>query len=509
MNVAFRVDASTQIGTGHFTRCLALGDALGKLGVRTRFVSRHLPPHLRDLVRGSGHEFAGLSGAPEQHPTEATAHSSWLGTSQRQDAADTIQALSDAHWDWMIVDHYALDARWEAPLRSAAGRIAVIDDIADRSHDCDLLLDQNLHSNGSTRYAGKVPDRSLLLLGPRYALLREEFHAGRQNLAPRGEPVRRMLVFFGGADAGNHTSEAVEALAGLAIPTLHVDVVVGLGHPARDRVASDCLRHGYALHVQTEQMVQLIAAADLGLGAGGSATWERCCLGLPTLALCTAENQREQLSSAARAGLVYAPEFGESDRTGLIQRHVLALIENGPLRYAISAEGMATVDGLGTARVVDSLGAVDGLGLADIEFRAANESDSRKLFEWRNDPAVRAVSRCVDPIEWEDHCQWLAATLKSSDRALLIGESVGLPVGVVRFDLKEDEAEISIYLVPGAHPPGRGRQLLRSAERWLKANRPKVNRITAQVMGGNERSSRMFLGAGYRSGATSYSKRLR
>jgi RimJ/RimL family protein N-acetyltransferase len=111
-------------------------------------------------------------------------------------------------------------------------------------------------------------------------------------------------------------------------------------------------------------------------------------------------------------------------------------------------------------------------------------------------------------IEWESHCRWLATVLGAPDRVLLIGESLGSPVGVVRFDLKGEEAEISIYLVPGAHPPGRGGQLLRSAERWLSENRPQVNCVTAQVLGPNERSARMFLGAGYRKDAAQYSKRL-
>lgn len=502
MDVAFRVDASRQIGTGHFMRCLTLADGLRECGVRVRFVSRQMPDHLEKLLMAAGHELARLHPPGAAGADAGIRHAGWLGTSQERDADDTVAVLSGRRWDWMVVDHYSLDARWETTVRAAAGQIAAIDDIADRAHDCDLLLDQNMHPRSEQRYAGKVPGRGTLLLGPRYALLRKEFRTARESLRVRGPDIGRILVFFGGADASDRTSGAVEALAGLGLPFLKADVVVGLSHPNRDRIAAQCSRHGYLLHVQTEHMAELIAAADLGIGAGGSATWERCCLGLATLAFCTADNQREQLEAAACAGLVYAPAVTDSDWIGAVRRHVMTLIENPPLRQALSAAGMRSVDGLGTMRMLEALGAT----LVDL--RRAGPEDSRRLFQWRNHASIRAVSRHGDPIEWETHCRWLSKTLDSPDHPLLIGELNGAPVGVVRFDVKGEEAEISIYLVPVSHPPGRGRQLLRSAEKWLGAHRPGVSTIRAVVMGGNERSARLFLGAGYRSDEMSYSKRL-
>ena len=173
MNIAFRVDASTQIGTGHFMRCLTLADALKQHGAKIRFASRHMPEYLRDMLVVKGHEFMLLDSSPSDAISDGLSHANWLGTSQHADAQDTVQALSGQTWDWLIVDHYALDARWESALRQTAKNIFVIDDIADRQHDCDVLLDQNLYADMDSRYTGKVPAHCQLLLGPRYALLRD------------------------------------------------------------------------------------------------------------------------------------------------------------------------------------------------------------------------------------------------------------------------------------------------------------------------------------------------
>jgi UDP-2,4-diacetamido-2,4,6-trideoxy-beta-L-altropyranose hydrolase len=501
MKVAFRVDLSARIGTGHFMRCLTLAEALKQRGAKTRFVTRQLPDVFRDMLNRGEHEHSLIACEESSELDRDLRHSHWLGTSQARDAAETARALKNSTWDWLVADHYALDSRWESRLRESSIRIAAIDDIADRTHDCDLLLDQNLQPGSGERYAARVPKNCRVLLGPRYALLREEFRAAREHARPRDGAVQRILIFFGGADIGNFTAEAIEAVARLRVSGLHVDVVIGARHAQGEEIAAQCRRHGFICHVQTERMAELTAAAELAIGAGGTAVWERCCLGLPALTICVAENQKEQIAAAAGAGLVYAPEYVEAP-AAFIQRHTLALMENPLLRRSISNACLLAVDGRGASRVADSIAG------ADIKIRAATADDARNLFAWRNDPGVRDVSRSRGLIEWSAHQAWLAAVLSSPDRHLLIGEHEGSPVGVVRFDVKDEDAEISIYLVPGTQPFGRGRSLLQCAERWLAVNRPNVGRIRAEVMAGNERSKGLFLGAGYQRESASYSKRL-
>ncbi len=483
-------------------RCLTLANALKQRGVRTRFVSRHLPAYFRDMLIEKGHELALLDGTQNDAALDELAHARWLGVGQTQDAADSIRVLSsDRTLDWLIVDHYALDFRWESMLRRTANKILVIDDIADRQHDCDVLLDQNLYADMQTRYTGKVPTHCRLLLGPRYALLGDEFRRLHDQIKPRSGPVKRVLVFFGGIDADNYTGHAIEALSELDISDLHVDVVIGEQHPVRERIEVDCARLGFICHIQTDKMAELMAAADLAIGAGGSASWERCCLGLPTLTLCVADNQHEQITAAASECLLYAPEL-EGELISAIGRHMSALMENGRLRQVLARAGMQAVNGRGALRVIRSL------GCSDIEIRVARQDDADKLLEWRNHPTIRAASCEPGVINREEHQQWVASVLASPDRLLLIGHREGSPVGVVRFDIQGDEAQVSIYLVPNIKQPGQGRELLQSAECWFIANRPRVNKISAYVCGDNERSQRLFLGAGYQFESISYSKRL-
>lgn len=499
--IAFRTDATGQTGTGHFMRCLALADVLKQRGEQIRFVSRDLPEHLRNMLATKGMELTPLGSGATASPTDDLAHSHWLSVSQEQDAQATIHALSDTSWDWLVVDHYALDGRWESALRATAKRIMVIDDIADRQHDCDVLLDQNFYADMRTRYSGKVPVHCQLLLGPRYALLRDEFRKLRQQIKPRTGSVKRILVFFGGVDANNYTGLAINVLKELGIERPQVDVVIGAQHPCREEIEATCATQGYVCHVQTDRMAELMAAADLAVGAGGTASWERCCLGLPALSICTAENQRKQLADAAEEGLLYAPS-PEGDLAEGIKRHIGALLENAPLLRQISEAAMKAVDGRGLARAAGTM------GLNGIEIRTANENDSLKLFEWRNHPTIRAVSRSPDLITFEAHQSWLAAVLSDRDRVLLIGSIGELPVGVVRFDKQGDDAEISIYLVPDGGFTGQGHDLLLSAEQWLRSNRPDIKRIRAVVLGGNEPSQRLFLGANYRLESIYYTKEI-
>lgn len=500
-HIAFRTDATSQIGTGHFMRCLTLADELNRCGARIRFVSRDLPLHLRDMLVARGMELVALDGDVTRLHTGDLAHASWLGASQDQDAQSTIQALSDQSWEWLIVDHYALDFRWEGAMRGAARKIMVIDDIADREHDCDVLLDQNFYADMQTRYAGKVPSHCELLLGPRYALLRDEFRKLHEQVKLRTGDVNRILVFFGGVDVDNYTGQTIEALSGIDVRGIHVDVVVGAQHPCREQIKVACAQLGFICHVQTSKMAGLMAAADLAIGAGGSATWERSCLGLPTLVFCTAHNQRKQIVDAAREGLLYAPEVG-ADLTRAIQRHTSALIENTNLREHISRNCIQAVNGRGVKRVITSL------GMSGIEIRMANLGDSENLYQWRNHPSIRAVSRSTNVIDWQDHQDWFASVLADPEKMLLIGQNSESPVGVVRFDKQNDEAEISIYVIPGCVSSGLGQGLLQSAERWLAANHPEVIKIRAHVLGANERSLKLFSGAGYQVESTHYSKKL-
>lgn len=497
MKIAIRTDASPQIGTGHLARCQSLADALHTRGAKVIFVCRHITEGAAERLQAAGHTVICIDGAGE---SDELTHSAWLCGAQSEDAARTRAVLADFAPDWLIVDHYALDARWQRALRAVAARIMVIDDLADREHDCDLLLDQNLYADMELRYAQFVAATAHLLLGPRYALLRPEFGAVRGRR--RDGTLRSLLMFFGGVDASNQTGRVLALLPRALPPQVEVDVVIGTAHPHGSEIKSTCAQFGYRCHVQTTRMAQLMAEADLAIGTGGTAVWERCCTGLPALVWPVADNQRLQVATAAEAGLLHAPpRIGEDDDT--LVRQIAAMSDSPDLLRAMSAVGAAAVDGAGVARVCRAL------GCTGISLRLAIEEDCDDLFAWRNREAVRQASRNREPIPRLMHEGWLADTLARADRRLLVGERNGVPLGVVRFDLAGDEAEVSIYLAPGEHGAGAGGDLLAAAERWLTLDQSAgVCKIRAEVAGDNTPSRQMFLSAGYRPDAARFLKRI-
>lgn len=349
--IALRVDASEKIGTGHFMRCLALANTLSEEGCTLHFVSRSLPYHLQVEVKSRGFGLTILGGVTDDQLRGELFHSEWLGVSQSQDAVGTIDALKGVIWDWLIVDHYSLDCFWERKLRSSVKKILAIDDIADRNHDCDVLVDQNLYADMRTRYLGKVSPDCLLLLGPKYALLRKEFKRMRIQVSPRIGKIKKILVFFGGVDSENCTGASIRVLSELMLPEVHVDVVIGAQHPSRNQIETECIKYGFDFYIQTDRMAELMAAADLAIGAGGSACWERCCLGLPSMLVSLAANQiniaktLDELKAAKYLGFsvdVILSKMGSA---------ILDLLSNSKCMEIMSNSAYSLVDGLGTERV--------------------------------------------------------------------------------------------------------------------------------------------------------------
>ncbi len=353
MRLAVRVDASGAMGIGHVMRCLTLAQECRHQGAEATFFCREHPGNLLDFIRAQGFPAIGLP-SPVGAPRGGSLYEQWLGVPWYQDARDTIEAMGSHAFDWLVVDHYALDARWEEALAPKVGRILAIDDLADRPHAVDLLLDQNRPEH-TEAYAALCPKGCHRLLGPRYALLRREFLEARRAVQPRSGGVGRLLVFYGGVDATNETSKALRALQTLG-RDWHVDVVIGATNPHRAEVERRVVDlKGAVLHVGSTEMARLMAQADLSLGAAGTATWERAGVGLPVVATVVAENQQEIGSEIVRCGLGQclgeAAQVGEQD---LVQA-LLDLEANPEKGHRYSAAGWALVDGQGAARVYQQM----------------------------------------------------------------------------------------------------------------------------------------------------------
>lgn len=358
MEIAFRADASLQIGTGHVMRCLTLADALAEQGAQCTFICRKHSGHLLSLIEQRGHRALSLPTPTDDYEAQpGFAHAAWLGTDWTTDAEQTQRVLAYQRVDWLVVDHYALDHRWEYALRSCTKRLMVIDDLADRPHDCDLLLDQNL-GRSAEDYASLLEPGTTTLIGPQYALLRPEFAALRvHSLARRSEPkLKHLLITMGGVDKDNATGQVLEALK--ECPLLQdsrITVVMGPHAPWLDKVreqAANMPRPTEVL-VGVSNMAQLMAESDLAVGAAGSTSWERCCLGLPSIVLAVAENQRAGLEALQDTGAVIALTACNQIRDVLSDWLLVDLTES-PLPKLSKAAATVT-DGAGGAKVVKLL----------------------------------------------------------------------------------------------------------------------------------------------------------
>lgn len=300
MKITFRVDASLEMGTGHVMRCLTFANALKEQGTECHFICREHPGNLIPQLTQQGHKVhtlaystAATAPANTEHPL---AHAAWLGSSQATDA-DLCQAIIETTQpDWLIVDHYALDIQWEKALRPYCKKLMVIDDLADRQHDCDLLLDQTF-GRAPKDYLPLVPQDCQLLCGSEYALLRPEFAQWRDYSLKRREQgqLEHLLINLGGVDKNNITSQILKALANSPLPkNCHITVVMGATAPWVEEVKHQAAQLPWPTQVKVgvSNMAELMANSDLAIGAAGATSWERCCLGLPTIMVVLADNQK-------------------------------------------------------------------------------------------------------------------------------------------------------------------------------------------------------------------------
>ena len=494
-SVVFRTDASLQIGTGHVMRCLTLAEALRERGATCRFVTRAHVGHRIGAIRARGFYVAELpiaDPAPSREPV--TAHDAWLGSHWLADAEQTLAALGDARVDWIVVDHYALESRWELAMAERAAAILVIDDLADRSHSCQLLLDQNLGRSAGD-YRGKLPASCHLLLGPRYALLRPEFSQWRSRSLERRPAQRfgKILIAMGGVDYPNATETVLdvidhfEAVAGAT-------VVMGSNAPSLDRVAariSATSGRPFELKVDVSNMAELMTEADLAIGATGATTWERCALGLPSIVIATADNQEPVGRAVARrGGHWYLGRYGAHTAQDL--RVALShAVRDFDAIAALGEHAAEICDGQGVDRVIRSM------AVPAVSLRLAAVSDAKMLFDWRNDPETRRHFFDPAALNFERHRQWVADVLADSRRRLLVAQAAGESVGCARLDLDADTASISIYRDPQRTGQGLGVAMLDAVAKWVENNEVGVKRIVAEVIPANRASRHAFESAGY------------
>lgn len=490
MTVVFRADASDLIGSGHIMRCLTLANQLAGLGEKCVFACRAILPVLASHILDAGHGLVELAKSNSRNAADMP-HAHWLSASWQTDADATLQVAEENRARWIVVDHYGLDAQWEKRLAANGRKLFVIDDLADRNHACDVLLDQNLHSDPYARYEHRVTSKTLMLFGQRFALLRPEFSETPKSPRVFHDDAITYCVAFSGADLAKLTGMTIDVLATVFKAGDRVHVIANSQNIDLADIKLRCKNPGWQVHVNANRLAEVMAGSDVAIGAGGGMLWERAAMGLPSIAIAIADNQREQVAQAGALGLVLAGDV-ETLTPDLLREMITGLRSDAALRQNMSKICKATVDGRGALRVARRVLA------SDIVIRLTNSDDSADIFAWRNDERIRRVSRNTDVIAWAVHEHWISATLANASRRLLIGSDAEGPVGVVRFDLSGTSAEISLYLVPQRLGSGQGVGLFLAADAWLSENCPEIVEIMATVLVGNDSSEDALKSCGYR-----------
>jgi UDP-2,4-diacetamido-2,4,6-trideoxy-beta-L-altropyranose hydrolase len=420
--------------------------------------------------------------------TRDLAHSDWLGMTQEADANACLEVLRGQTFDWLIVDHYALDRRFQAVLRAVARHVMVIDDLADRCHECDILLDQNL-GRSTKDYDGLISPWCTKLIGPQNALLRPMFLAHRMESLARREEAKldHIVVSIGGFDVENVSAAVVDALDRCDLPEhCRISVVMGQDAPWINHVRSraKAIRRPTSVLVGVEDMARLLTSCDLAIGSAGGSAWERCCLGVPTILLVAAANQLSGSLALEEAGAAIIADSPDS-------LPAIFQLNFGRKLREISTTSSKLCDGEGAERV--SM-AMSNEYLKRLRLREANHGDRDILLEWANEKAVRENSFNKGIIETRDHRKWFEKSLADSGcKIFILEDDDGARIGQVRFNLAEDKFWYIGYSIAAEwRGQGLGKFMLERAILRHRASRFHVD-VRAWVKRENHSSAGIFL----------------
>lgn len=492
MKVAIRADASRRIGSGHVARCVRLGSELLRRGARVLFIARDHEDGWYDRVAEAGLDL-NLMPRPRVGAcaVDESDYTGWLGVDVDEDADETLARLGDDLWDLVVVDHYALGQRWEQRLRRRAKRLMAIDDLADRRHDVDVLLDQNLRSDGGAAYRYLVPEHATILSGPGYALLDPGFQRARSQREVLTEPGRVLVSLGSVADA-----ELLREIAGSLLPAANeaqvVDIIDPLGSlqgwmPTEQQVAC-------SVHAAQPDLIDFMLRAEVAVGAGGVTTWERACLGLPSVTISLADNQRSVLHELAEVGAIVYLGDASVEAARDCGRAVSGLLADRQRCEAMSRLGRTLVDGRGLERVAEAIFPQT----RSLALRPASYRDAGMLWLLANSTDVRRQAVSSASIPWTGHVQWFEDRLAGPDTDIFVLEMDGLPVGQIRFDINDRTATVNYAIDASVRGRGWGAALVKMGIERLseqRAGRPET--VVAHVKTENEPSLRVFARLGF------------
>ena len=400
--------------------------------------------------------------------------------------------------DILIVDHYGLDQDYEATCRPWVKRIVVIDDLANRPHDCDILIDQTFGRHEDD-YKSLVPSHCNILTGPSYALLRPQFAQARSAALTRRQErdgkIDRVLIMMGASDPDNVASLALAGV-NLVKDTLAIDIIMGARAPHLKNVKQKAQKshHEVTIHAGVDNVASLMADADICIGAGGTTSWERCCLGLPSVVIEIADNQQKIIHELSRAGAIYAGgHFSELSPEKLYD--ILSEFLHEPDRLVKMSHAAADVcDGSGVKRFIPYVyPAIQAKEGGNICVRCMDMVDANIVLKWQSFPKTRKYFRNPKAPSQSEHHQWMVRSVNSSVNEVYIVQYNNIPAGLLQLKCKEDQVyEVSILIAPDYY----GRGIATSALAWARILKPQAI-FVAEILDQNEASKSLFTKAGY------------
>jgi len=439
--IFFRCDASPNIGSGHVMRCITLAKAMKKKGWNCSFLVSDETEATVPNLKTSGFKI---------HPDSFT-----------PDEANVL-----------IIDHYQINTSYETKARKWAQHIVVIDDLANRDHDCDLLIDPTYNRNKSD-YKDRIPVNSKILTGSEYAILRPEFQQMRNDaLKRRTGNIERILVSLGATNVGANIEKVITALINIKNKSLKIDLVIGHAVELKPDLKEHLEQlkktsHNVNIYHHADNIAELMCKADLAIGAGGTTSWERCCLGLPTLMMEIADNQNTLANNLSEAGAVENLGWHKNVTPETIEIALNKMLQDSVLLQGMSRNAALICDGKGTGNIIT---AIENIILSSsLTLRAVTADDSNILLKWRNDKMTRQASIDTNIINQQDHEAWLKKALSNDKRELYIAEISNTPVATSRIDtLDQHHAEISWTVSPDYRGRGVGKILVQKSMRLKK-----------------------------------------
>lgn len=455
-------------------RCLTLADELRSSGAECTFAHTAKTPTTVPALLRSGHRSVELpaSGDPE-----------------------SLCKSIEGGCDWLVVDHYGWSFVEEMRCRPWVRKIMVINDLADRPHDCDILLDQTF-DRGLLAYDGLAPSGCAFLLGTQYALLRPEFAAARFTslLRRASNQLKRVLVSVGFTDSAEVTGIILDGILESGL-SLTVDVVLGPSASNLSAVRSivEAHRDTMTLHVGSETMAELMSEADLCFGAAGTSSWERCCLGLPTVLTVVADNQREIAAHLVDVGAAMFLGVADDISSAHIVKLLHEIVRNPEVLAVLAKRSAVICDGRGARRVGMRLRPARANNGKPVWLRSATKDDLQITYAWQSQPETRRFARNSRTPSLDEHEAWFTAQLQNSGSLLSVIVCDGEDVGSVRLDRQDALSyQISIVISDSCYGQGLGLAALDLARRLV----PEAW-INAEILPGNSRSEALFTKAGY------------